>query len=171
MHTNQDKRLYLGLDSITINEQISFPEMGKVAADALVNALNLYSIKDLKYVKGRVLSLSINVFNANKGCHITRSSNLFSMLGFGNARLYLHIKVEDAETNELLITYSEHLRHSGRDKDWQHYLEDNGEGLIKDLAVKGAYRIGYKIHNTMSRNQDQLGFFKPVTFILNKYFS
>lgn len=146
---------YLALNSIAIDQSIAFPNVGKIAVTTLIKALDLPSLNDLRAVDGRVLSLKVNVLNADVGCYLTRSSVFFSTLGFGNAKLHLHISVTDDLNHRELLTFSEHLKHSGLNKGWQQYLEDNGSELIKELAKMAAYNIGRKVHKTMLRKQHE----------------
>jgi len=149
MYLTVKTQIYLTLDSITVNQHMSSPDTGDIALAALKETLALPTAEELCRINGRVLSLKINIVNANEGCYLTRSSILFAIFGFGNARLHFHASIRDELSQKTILIFSQRLRHTGLNIDSQQYLENNGTQLIKELATIAAYNIGRKTHNTI----------------------
>lgn len=138
--------VYLALDSIKVSRDLSSPELGRLASTTLCDALALPSVLELSGLEGRRLALQVYILDVGRGCHITRSSNLLSLLGFGNARLSLRAEVFDLDDELLLLRCTRFLRHGGLNRGADDYLRDNGADLIKELSIRAAYDLTTRVH-------------------------
>ena len=89
------------------------------------------------------------------------SAWLLALLGFGNARLAVHMVVTDANTKMQLFEKRQTLRHSGGNRLWDDYLQDNSAELLKELAAKCAYKLMKSLRAALLRSQRLTGNFQP----------
>ena len=123
--------------------------------------LSLPRLAELQSIPRRALALRFRVVTADPGCFWTRSNGLLALLGFGNARLAVHMVVTDANTKMQLFEKRQTLRHSGGNRLWDDYLQDNSAELLKELAAKCAYKLMKSLRAALLRSQRLTGNFQP----------
>ena len=157
--------VYLALDTISLNRHLRSPELGRPAVTTLTEALALPSIGDLGDLGGidrRRIALRVHIADVYGGCHIVRSSYLLSLLGFGNARLKLHVRLHDLDSGLRLSSFTHFLRHSGLNRGAEDYLEDNSAALVKELSLRAA-------HDLTTRARKRLRPPLPVSKLVNRF--
>ena len=142
----------LALDTISLSRQLRSPELGRPAATTLTEALALPSVVelgDLGGTDGRQIVLRVHIADVYGGCHVLRSSYLLSLLGFGNARLKLRVRLHDLDSGLPLSSFTLFLRHNGLSRGADDYLEDNGAALVKELSRRAAYDLTTRAHKRL----------------------
>ena len=152
----------LALDTISLSRHVRSPELGRPAVTTLTEALALPSIVDLGGIDGRRIVLRIHIADVYGGCHIVRSSYLLSLLGFGNARLKLRVRLHDLDSGLPLSSFTLFLRHNGLSRGADDYLEDNSAALVKELSRQAAYDL-------MTRAHKRLRPLLPVSKLSNRF--
>lgn len=85
--------------------------------------------------------LRISILNIVKGNPLVRSSMIFSFLGFGNSKLHLSAELINIGTKKCHLRKIYKMRHTGLNKGWQDYMQDNSNILLKELAESTIYKV------------------------------
>ncbi|MEM7469444.1 MAG: hypothetical protein AAF387_21540 [Pseudomonadota bacterium] len=146
---NLNRRLYprchLVLTEVTTQSTVR----DSFAAMQATRAIRVHLGTEFKQAPSRQspqrLNLKISIVDAEMGCHLTRSSPLFALLGFGNAKLRLFAEVTSHPNLEPVWAANYCFQHAGLNIPSSQYLEDNGQALIGELALKACEKIAVRL--------------------------
>ena len=136
-----DQRAYLVLGAIASEPTNTATPHSDTVAFELERLLGLPRLAALQSLPPRAFALQLRILSADPGCFLTRSNWLLALLGFGNARLVVQMTVTDANTSASLFEKRQKLRHTGANRIWQDYLQDNSATLLKELSAECAYKL------------------------------
>ena len=145
--------VYLALESIRRCASLRYPELGRLVADSLRDALALPTVQAIEKCDGRRLALSIQIVDVSGGDPLIRASHLLAVLGFGNARFRLRAQVRDLDSEELAMTFVHAARHNGLSRGSKDYMVDNSAVLLKNLCVIAAFRLIQQTHRSLWLSQ------------------
>ncbi|MEM7432229.1 MAG: hypothetical protein AAF351_09920 [Pseudomonadota bacterium] len=131
----------IALRPIRKGHDLKNPELGQVAIRTLTDTLQLPSMVDFDIASKHHISLQIAIRDIDAGDFLIRSSCLFSLLGFGNARLGLDVELNDTATGRSIATFTHSAKHNGLSRGANDYLRDNSDDLIRELSHNAAIKI------------------------------